>query len=111
MCLRKSSASAGIFNSIDLVMSKYERPWSNCTALGVGNSSVYIRKHKALFNKIRKRNENVNLMGCLCHIVHNTAGKSIKAFCDDITEYFDIQELLVDIYFLFDCSSERKKMR
>ena len=47
MCLRKSSASAGIFNSIDLVMSKYERPWSNCTALGIGNSPVYIRKHKA----------------------------------------------------------------
>ena len=86
-------------------------PWSNYIALGVGNTSAYVEKHKSLFNKVRKRNENVNLMVCLCHIVHNTAGKSIRAFCDDITEYFDIQELLVDIYFLFDCSSERKKMR
>ena len=33
MCLRKSSTSASIFSSVDLVMSKYEIPWSNCIAL------------------------------------------------------------------------------
>ena len=33
MCLSKSSTSAGIFSSTDLVMSKYEIPWSNCIAL------------------------------------------------------------------------------
>ena len=38
MCLSKSSTSASIFSSIDLVMRKYEIPWSNRIALGVDNN-------------------------------------------------------------------------
>ena len=43
-------------------------PWSNYIALGVGNTSAYVEKHKSLFNEVRKRNENINLMGYPCHI-------------------------------------------
>ena len=50
-------------------------------------------------------------MGCPCHIAHNTAGKITKAFCDHITEHFDIEELLVDTYFHFDYSSKRNTER
>ena len=49
-------------------------------------------------------------MGCPCHIAHNTARKSIKAFCDHNIEDFDIEELVVDIYFHFDHSSKRKSL-
>ena len=89
MCLYKSSASTGIFSSIDLVMSKYEIPWSNCIALEVDNTSVNIGKYKSLNVEVRKRNENVILMFCSCHFAHNTARKSTKAFCNYITEHFD----------------------
>ena len=106
MCLRKSSTSASIFSSIDLVMSKYEIPWSNCIALGINNTSVNVGKIKSLIAEVRKRNENV--ISCPWHIAHNTAGKSTKAFHDHITEHFDIEELLVEIYFHFDYSSKRK---
>ena len=91
MCLSKSSTSAGIFNSVDLVMSKYEIPWSICIALEVDNTSVSIEKHKSLIAKVRKWNENIILMGCPCHIAHNTAIKSTKAFYDHITAHFDIK--------------------
>ena len=107
MCLRKSSTSVSIFSSVNLVMSKYKIPWSNCIALGVNNTSVNVGKHKPLIVEVRKQNENVILMGCPCYIAHNTAGKSTK-FCNPITEHFDIEELLVDIYFHCDYSSTRK---
>ena len=85
ICLYKSSTSTGIFSSIDLDMSKYEIPWSNCIALEVDNTSVNIGKYKSLNVEVRKRNENVILMGCSCHFAHNTARKSTTAFCDYIT--------------------------
>ena len=47
-------------------------------------------------------------MGCPCDIPHNTAGNSTKALCDRITEYFEIEVLLIDIYFHFNYSSKRK---
>ena len=96
MCLTKSSTSASIFSSIDLVLSKYEIPWSTCIALWVDNTSVNVGKHKSLIVEVRKWNENVILMGCPCHIAHNTAGKSTKAFCDHITEHFGFEEFSVD---------------
>ena len=108
MFLSMSSTSAGIFISTDFVMSNYEIPWSNCIALGVNITSANVGKHKSLTAEVRKWNENVILMGCPYHIAHNTAGKSTKAFFDHITEHFEIEELLVDTYFHFGYSSERK---
>ena len=53
---------------------------------------------------------NIVLMGCLCHVAHKTARKSTKAFCNHLLEHFDVEELLVDIYFDFDHSSQRKNL-
>lgn len=38
-------------------------------------------------------------MFCLGHISGNTTVKSMNIFFDHITEHFDIEELLVNIYF------------
>ena len=104
MCISKSSTSACIFSSIDLVMSKYQIPWSNCILLVVDNTSISVGKHKSFIVEIITQNDNVILMDCPWHIAHNTARKSTKAFCD----HFEIEELLVDIYFHFNYSSKRK---
>ena len=110
MCLGKSSTSAGIFCSIDSAMTKYEIPWSNCIASGVDNTSVNVGRHKSLIVEATKKNEHIILMGCPCHIAHNTVRKSTKAFCNHLLEHFDVEELLVDIYFHFDNSSKRKNL-
>ena len=104
MCISKSFTSACIFSSIDLVMSKYQIPWSNCILLVVDNTSISVGKHKSFIVEIITQNDNVILMDCPWHIAHNTARKSTKAFCD----HFEIEELLVDIYFHFNYSSKRK---
>ena len=103
MCISKSSTSACIFSSIDLVMSKYQIPWSNCILLVVDNTSISVGKHKSFIVEIITQNDNVILMDCPWHIAHNTARKSTKAFCD----HFEIDELLV-VYFHFNYSSKRK---
>ena len=55
MCISKSSTSACIFSSIDLVMSKYQIPWSNCILLVVDNTSISIGKHKSFIVEITQK--------------------------------------------------------
>ena len=110
MCLSKSSMAVGIFSSIDNAMSKSNVPWENCIALGVDNTSVNVGRHNSLIVEARKKNEHIILMGCPCHIAHNTARKSTKKFCNSLNNSFDVEELLVDIYFHFDYSSKRKNL-
>ena len=46
-------------------------------------------------------------MGCPCHIADNAASKATKAFVK-VADNFDVEELLVDLYFHFDYSSKYK---
>ena len=110
MCLSKSSRSPGKFCFIDSAMAKYQISCSNCIAIGVDNISANLCRHKSLIVEARQKNEHIVLMGCPCHIAHNTARKSTKAFCNPLLEHFDVEELLVDIYFDFDHSSKRKNL-
>ena len=109
MCLSKSSTAVGIFSLIDEVFPKNEIPWENCISLGVDNTSVNVGKHKSLIVEARKQNANIILMGCPCHIAHNTAKHGTTAF-EQVLQGFDVEELLVDVYFHFDYLSKRKNI-
>ena len=87
-----------------------EIPWSNCIAFGVDNTSANVGRHKSLIADAREKNENIVLMGSPCHIAQNAARKTTKAFCNHLLERFDVEELLVDIYFHFGNSSKRKNI-
>ena len=88
---------------------KYDIPWENCVSLGVDNTSVNAGRHNSLIVEARKRNNNIFLMGCPCHIAHNAAKKATTAF-EKVVNNFDIEQLLVDIYFHFDYSSKHKNL-
>ena len=71
MCLNRSSTAEGIFSSLNAALEKHI-PWSNSIALGVDNTSVNVGKHKSIIVEARKKNPEITLMGCPCHIAHNT---------------------------------------
>ena len=73
MCLSRSSTAEGIFSSLNAALEKHNIPWSNCIALGVDNTSVNVGKHKSIIVEARKKNPEIKLMECPCHISHNTA--------------------------------------
>ena len=45
-------------------------------------------------------------MGCPCHIAHNTANNAAEAFQHNVG--FDVEELVLDIFYWFDSRTKRK---
>ena len=79
MCLSRSAATAvGIFSAIITAFENDRISWEKCTSLGVDNTSVNVGKHNSLILEARKKNKNILLTGCPCHMAHNTASKDTK---------------------------------
>ena len=82
--------------------------WDFVTALGVDNTNGNTGEHNFLKSRALKKNHNIFIAGCLCHILNNTACKSALAFA--IAIGFDIQDHCVDLFYWFDKSSKRKSI-
>ena len=108
MCLSSSSDADGIFAAIDKAFANNGILWNKCISLGFDNTSVNIGKHHPLIRNAREKNDEIILMGCPCHMVHDTARHATKAFEKFVI--FNAEELLVDSYFDFDYSSKRKNL-
>ena len=109
MHLSSSSDPDGIFAAIDKAFANTGIPWHKCISLGVDNTSVSIGKHHSLITKARERNDEIILMGCPCHMAHNTTYHATKAL--EKLVIFNAEELLLNLYFHFDYSSKRKNLR
>lgn len=79
MRLSRASTTAAIFSSIDDAFVANDVSWDNCVSLRVDNTSVNVGKHRSLFVEAKKLNPHIMLMGCPCHIAHNTAAKATDA--------------------------------
>ena len=109
MCLTSgpdAGKAACIFEKIDEVMVSNNIHWINCLAFSLDNTSVNLGKHNSIKTRVTQKNPETFFMGCPCHIVHNTAEKGAQVFSD--VSGFQLEKLLVDIYFWFDKSTQRK---
>ena len=87
MSLSKSSADISIFDAINIIFTKYEISWNNCVSLGGDNTLVNVGRHNSLIVEARKQNDHINLMGCPCHISHNTAKKADIWFRKEVVKF------------------------
>ena len=108
MYLSSSSDADGIFAAIYKAFANNGILWDKCISLGFDNTSVNIGKHHSLITNAREKNDEIILMGCPCHMAHDTARHATKAFEKFVI--FNAEELLVDSYFDFDYSSKRKNL-
>lgn len=80
--------------------------WNNCVGVGVDNTSVNIGCHNSIMTQVHEVNPSVYFMGRPCHIAHNTVSHAADALSK--ATRFDVEELVVDIFYWFDKSSKRK---
>jgi len=85
MCLTSGTdagTAAKIFEAMDAALQSRDIPWVNCIGLSVDNTSVNMGKHNSIRSRAVQKSPSVHVMGCPCHIVHNTAQKAGQAFCE-----------------------------
>ena len=73
MCLSLSTAE-GNFSKMQgaLNFDKYEISWMNCVGIAVDNTSVNMGCRNSIKTRIQGVNAAIYVMGCPCHIVHNS---------------------------------------
>ena len=57
-------------------------------------------------SQIIAKNEACYIMGCPCHIIHNTAHQGSTAFT--LATYFEIENFCADMFYYFNNSTKRK---
>lgn len=80
MCMSSTSTAEGIFSKMDEALMKHGISWQNCVGIGVDNTSVNLGRRNSIKTRILQKNSQTYVMGCPCHIVHNTAAKASTAF-------------------------------
>ena len=108
MCMTPSGTASDIFNAIDNCITTFNIRWDNCIAVGVNNTNVNMGNRHSIKTMVLEKNCSVYFNGCQCHVVHNTAAAASSAFAD--TTKFDIEDMLVDLFYWFDHSTKRKNL-
>ncbi len=105
-CLTSSSTAESIYMKISDTLQRFAINWDCCVGSGVDNTSVNLGPSNSIRTRVLKQNPSIYFVGCPGHIVHNTASKAAEGFQAETG--FDVEDLLVDLYYWFDKSTKRK---
>eukprot|EP00057_Strongylocentrotus_purpuratus_P026387 XP_011680861.1 PREDICTED: uncharacterized protein LOC105446133 [Strongylocentrotus purpuratus] len=100
---KQDSTGVNIYKLLHSELNDRKIPWGNCVSFCADNASVMLGKHKGVAAYIHKENPECYIMGCPCHMIHNTAKKAAQALPVALDDF------LVDIYYYLDKSSKRIK--
>ena len=110
MCSTSGEAAAtasSITLAINSVMTKHSLPWSNVVAISMDNTSVNFGKRSGILTRLQTDFcPHLYVVGCSCHLIHNTAKQGYRAF--RASSHFDLEEVAVDLCYCFDKSTKRK---
>ena len=97
---KEACTGENIFNLLDNCVCKYT-DWEQCVALSVDNASTMTGLMKGLAGHVLRKQSQVFVTGCTCHLVHLAAGKAAAKLP------IKIEDLLIDIYFYIEKSHKR----
>ena len=108
ICASSLATADGIFTKLDAALTKHILQWSRCVGVSVDNTNVNVGKRDSIMTRVLERNKSVYFMGCPCHIIHNCASHSSKAFVEAVK--CDVGDMAVDVFLWFDYSTKRKNL-
>lgn len=108
MCLSTGGTANEVFEAIDSRMTSYHIPWENCVAVGIDNTNVNVGKHNSIMTRVKAKNDAVYFSGCQCHVVHNTSAAAASTLTS--LTGFDLEDLMVDVFYWFNYSTKRKSV-
>ena len=107
MCLTHSGTAESIYTKIDDMLKRFGIGWEKCVAFSVDNTNTNVGSRNSIETRVLQENPATYFVGCPCHnMVHNTANRAAEAF--EAETKFDIEDILVDLFYWFDKSTNRK---
>ncbi|XP_072173986.1 LOW QUALITY PROTEIN: uncharacterized protein [Diadema setosum] len=97
------STGKGIFNLLDKIFVENGLFWQNVICFSADNAAVMMGEKNGVRAFVKEKNNNIFVMGCLCHLLHLAAEKG----ADQLP--FAPVDLLVPIYYYLEKSSKRQK--
>ena len=104
---RDGSTAEVMFNSVDNQFEEHEIRWDYCAALGV-DTNVNIGDYDSIKSMVREKYENMIVVGCPCHILHNATEKDGVEFAKN--SEFDVSGHCTDLCYWFANSSKLKSV-
>ncbi|KAL8593255.1 hypothetical protein ACOMHN_009909 [Nucella lapillus] len=98
----ESATGENIFGLLDRCLGRYDIPWKNCVALMCDNANVMTGRNKGVISYVLRKNSEVHLAGCVCHLLHISLKKGMKAFSK-----FDIDDILRQLHWYITKSTNR----
>lgn len=98
-----ASTGENIFNLMDTQVKKHSE-WTYCISYGSDNAAVMMGEKKGVAAFVLKKNKDIFVTGCTCHLIHLSASKAALKLS------VKVDELLIDIFYYLEQSSKRKKM-
>ena len=105
---RDSGTAEVMLDSTDAQFTKQGVSWENVSGLGVDNTNANIGTRNSLKARVLRKNAEVVIAGCPCHILHNAAGKASEAFA--AVSEFDLENYFADFFNWFERSAKRKSI-
>ena len=106
MCCSKSGTADILFEKIYNALRSNEIDWPSRVGLCLDDTSVNLGQYNSTKTRVQEVNNLISIDRCPCHIVHNTANEGTEMFM--LESGFDIEDMLVDIFYWFEKSSKRK---
>ena len=77
-----------------------------CVSVSVTTQTLWLEKNNSIASRFLKRDENIFIAGCLCHLAHKAASNSHDAFSEYIG--INVEDVTVYLFHRFDKSTKRK---
>ena len=109
MCLTSGNdcgTAKTLFTAIKNKFDESSLPWNSCFGRSVDNTNIMIGKLNSIASNTLKKNPNIFIGGCLCHLAHIAASHEHDSFFEVLG--VNIENLCIDLYYWFYKSSKRK---
>lgn len=97
----KSGKAVDLFELLDKVLSEHGVSWKYCLGWNSDNCNAMFGQRNSVTSRIKQKQPNVFLQGCLCHLAALIASKASKHFPKVV------EQLLMDVHAYFCQSSKR----
>lgn len=97
----ESEKSVDISSALIKELNKHKIHLRDATAFSADNASVNFGKHQSVFTELKKFNENMLPMGCVCHILHNCLKKAASLL------KFDLELIVIKCFNEFSSSTTK----